>query len=300
MAGLGAPPWTNAAVTVVPLFEPYLQFADAVLVHSKVALLAINDRLPSLQGYVLPQSYPIANTISELGRRSTDALRLGVFGWIEPHKRIDQVLAAVAEMKSRGVALELEVCGPTGATMRGLNAQIAAMGLEGSAHLRGHLDHQALLAAIAATDVCINLRDPTMGETSAIVVQALQLGTPVIVSDTGWYSELPECVLKVPTGSGAIGALVAHLSRLDADRNQLAAIAAATRRYAAAELDFGNVVARYREIIMEVAHLRDHRRAIEHELYANVARAMADLGLASSGHEAAITADIFRALGPCL
>ncbi len=300
MASRGAPPWTNAAVTAIPLFEPYLQFADAVLVHSRVALLAINDRLPALRGYVLPQSYPIANTISELGRRGTDKLRLGVFGWIEPHKRIDQVLAAVAEMKSRGVALELEICGPAGATMRDLNAQIAAMELQGSAHLRGHLDHAALLAAIAATDVCINLRDPTMGETSAIVVQALQLGTPVIVSDTGWYSELPECVLKVSTGAGAVDALVAHLSRLDADRDELAAIAAATRCYAAAELDFGNVIARYREIIAQVAHLRDHQRAIEHELYGNVARAMADLDLAPAGHEAVIAADILRALGSCL
>jgi glycosyltransferase involved in cell wall biosynthesis len=271
-----------------------------VLVHSKVALVAINDRMPTLRGYVLPQSYPIADSTSQHGKRRTDMLRLGVFGWIEPHKRIDQVLAAIEKIKSRGIALELEICGPAGATMRGLQAQIAAMGLEGSVHLRGHLDHPALLAAIEATDICINLRDPTMGETSAIVVQALQLGTPVIVSDTGWYSELPECVLKVPTGRDAVDALVAHLSRLDADRSGLAALAVATRRYATSELHFGKVITRYVEIISEVTKLRDRHRAIERELYGTVARAMADLDLSTSGHEAAITADILRALGPCL
>jgi predicted acetyltransferase len=104
----------------------------------------------------------------------------------------------------------------------------------------------------------------------------------------------------VPTSAGAVDALVAHLSRLDADRDQLAVLAAATRHYAAAELDFGNVLARYREIIAEVAKQRNHQRAIERELYGPVARAMADLDLAPSGPEAAIAADILGTLGPCL
>jgi hypothetical protein len=56
---LGAPPWSNAAVTAIPLFEPYLQFADAVVVHSQSALHAIKQRMPTLRGYCLPQSYPM-------------------------------------------------------------------------------------------------------------------------------------------------------------------------------------------------------------------------------------------------
>ena len=45
----------------------------------------------------------------------------------------------------------------------------------------------------------VNLRSPTMGETSGSVIRALSLGKPVIVCDVGWFAELPDGVaLKVP------------------------------------------------------------------------------------------------------
>jgi len=48
----------------------------------------------------------------------------------------------------------------------------------------------------------IALRMPTMGETSAVVMKALQAGLPTIVSDHGWYAELPECVRKLEPSVG--------------------------------------------------------------------------------------------------
>ena len=52
---------------------------------------------------------------------------------------------------------------------------------------------------MAACDVLVNLRYPTMGETSGSVIRALSLGKPLLVSDVGWFAELPDdVVLKVP------------------------------------------------------------------------------------------------------
>ena len=52
---------------------------------------------------------------------------------------------------------------------------------------------------MAACDVLVNLRYPTMGETSGSVIRALSLGKPLVVSDVGWFRELPDdVVLKVP------------------------------------------------------------------------------------------------------
>ena len=45
---------------------------------------------------------------------------------------------------------------------------------------------------MAACDVLVNLRYPTMGETSGSVIRALSLGKPLVVSDVGWFSELPD------------------------------------------------------------------------------------------------------------
>lgn len=300
LLAVGSPPWSNAAVATIPFFEPYLQHADAVLAHSATALRSINERLPGLRGYELPQCYAIAPP-AERGRARFDApLRLGVFGFIEPHKRVDQVLAAVANVRAQGAEVSVEICGPAGATMRDLPARVAALGLERTVRLRGHLGHEELRSAIASVDLCVNLRDPTMGETSAIVVQALQLGTPVVASDVGWYAELPPCVLKVPAGPAAVAALAGHLLRLNAHRDELDTLAEATRRYAATNLDYDAIMERYVEIIGELSRERNERRAIDRDLYRDVARALAELELADSGAEAAIGAGLIRALSACL
>ncbi len=86
---LGAPPWSNEAVTAIPFFEPYLQFADAVLVHSHSALRTIHSRMPEQRGYCLPQSYPLDPPPRRPFASPDRPLRIGVFGWVEPHKRVD-------------------------------------------------------------------------------------------------------------------------------------------------------------------------------------------------------------------
>lgn len=296
---LGAPPWSNAAVTAIPLFEPYLQFADAVLVHSQNALRTIKQRMPELRAYCLPQCYPLNAPTPSAPRRSGRPLQLGLFGWIEPHKRVDQILAAMAELRSRGVDIRLDICGPAGATMGELVDQIGMLGLSSVVRLRGHLEHTTFVSAIAGVDLCVNLRDPTMGETSAVVTQAIQLGTPVIVTDSGWYAELPDFVLKVPPGPGAVDALVTHLARLDADRELLYSLAESTRRYASTELDFTAVVGRYVGILSELAGERSRRRIIEDALYREVAAALFDLELSGSPREEAIAAQILGTLSEC-
>ena len=61
-----------------------------------------------------------------------------------------------------------------------------------------YVPEERLWALLRRVDAAIALRAPTMGETSAIVIRALSVGTPLVVSDVGWFSELPDDVaLKV-------------------------------------------------------------------------------------------------------
>ena len=72
-----------------------------------------------------------------------------------------------------------------------------------------------LWALMAACDACLNLRAPTMGETSGSVVRQLSLGKPVVVSDVGWFSELPdEVALKIPVDEREVETLHAALELL--------------------------------------------------------------------------------------
>jgi len=51
---------------------------------------------------------------------------------------------------------------------------------------------------IKHSSIVVNLRHPSMGETSAAVIRTLGIGKPCIVSDDAWFSELPDdVVIKV-------------------------------------------------------------------------------------------------------
>jgi len=58
----------------------------------------------------------------------------------------------------------------------------------------GYLDEVDYFSAIFASDVIINLRNPTMGESSGTLAHALAAGRPTIVSDVNQYKEFPDTV----------------------------------------------------------------------------------------------------------
>ena len=97
---------------------------------------------------------------------------------------------------------------------------------------------------MAACDVLVNLRYPTMGETSGSVIRALSLGRPLVVSDVGWFSELPDdVVLKVPVDEYEVATLEAALG-LAADRRRGARRERAPRT-SSASIAFERVADRY-------------------------------------------------------
>ena len=97
-----------------------------------------------------------------------------------------------------------------------------------------------------AADVHVNLRSPTMGETSGTAIRALSLGRPLIVSDVGWFSELPdEVALKVPVDEHEVETLAAALELLATRPDVRRAMGAAARELADREHDLERVAELY-------------------------------------------------------
>ena len=114
------------------------------------------------------------------------------------------------------------------------------------------MPEERLWSLMAACDVLVNLRYPTMGETSGSVIRALSLGKPLLVSDVGWFRELPDdVVLKVPVDEYEVATLAAALE-LAADHGA-AARRGGARRTSTREHDLGRVADAY------VAALEDGR-----------------------------------------
>ena len=105
-------------------------------------------------------------------------------------------------------------------------------------HSTGFLDYADFEAAIAACDLCVNLRYPTAGETSASLLRVLAVGRPAIVSDYAHGGELPDSIaVKVPLGDGEVDALARQVSELLRDRSRLAAMAREARSHIGREND---------------------------------------------------------------
>jgi hypothetical protein len=83
-----------------------------------------------------------------------------------------------------------------------------------------------------------------MGETSGTAIRALSLGKPLVVSDVGWFAELPDGVaLRVGVGDREIDDLTAALRLLAERPDARIAMGVAARTLATTEHDLSRVAA---------------------------------------------------------
>ncbi len=123
---------------------------------------------------------------------------IGCFGYLNMNKRIPQVLAAFASLRRRLPGARLLLVGAAGERFD-VGRRLERLGLTEGVQRLDYVPEERMWSLMAACDVLVNLRYPTMGETSGSVIRALSLGKPLLVSDVGWFSELPDdVVLKIP------------------------------------------------------------------------------------------------------
>jgi len=188
--------WETRAVDL-PLAGEVLQHAQGLIVHSRY----VRDRAREA-GYagtatVVPHpAWPVPDVAGE--GPSGEPL-IGAFGLVNASKRVPQLLEAFAQVRAEHPGARLLLVGPVSPSFD-LDRRLQRLGLSREGVVReGYVDERRLWALMAACDIHVNLRAPTMGETSGTAIRALSVGRPLVVSDVGWFSELPDAVaLKVP------------------------------------------------------------------------------------------------------
>ena len=64
----------------------------------------------------------------------------------------------------------------------------------------GYAGEKEFNSFIMHSDLIVNLRYPSVGETSGAMIRILQLGKACIINDIGWFAEIPdECAVKIGT-----------------------------------------------------------------------------------------------------
>ena len=210
------PPLWESRAQDFALAGEVLSFATGLVVHSHYV-----ERCAREAGYEGPISvvpHP-AWPIPALQRESVAGDPLfGCFGNVNASKRIPQLLEAFARVRRTHPEARLLLVGATSPGFD-LERRLQRLGLESEGIMReGYVDESRLWSLMAACDAIVALREPTMGETSGSAIRALSLGKPLVVSDIGWFSELPDDVaLKVPVDETERDVLTAALELLARD-----------------------------------------------------------------------------------
>jgi hypothetical protein len=170
----------------------------------------------------------------------------------------------------------------------------------GSSHRRAgpgvRLLEEAILGdLLERSGVCVNLRYPTKGETSGAAIRALVLGRLLVVSDIGWFSELPdEVVAKVQVDAWKIDllAVLAVLARLAGDGDSRTEMSRRALDYVERERVFDRLA----ELCCAALDEGARRSLIQDSVVAD-AEGVVDVGLADSDRELREVAGALREAG---
>jgi glycosyltransferase involved in cell wall biosynthesis len=263
--GLVPPLWETRAEQF-PLTREILLHARGLLVHTRPIW-----RVPH-------PAWPKPEQLADPGLPAGRWPVIGCFGNLTTSKRIPQLAGAFALLREEFPEALLLFVGETAPGFE-LESTLERHGLTGDHVLRlAYVSEDRLWGLMNAADISVNLRWPTMGETSGTAIRALALGRPLVVSDVGWFSELPDgTVEKVPPDVDEVEILANTLIRLSRDAGLRDELGAAAEDWVRREHDLGRVADAYAAALEEAAG-RDFVRA---EVLAEVATAASEVGISA-------------------
>jgi glycosyltransferase involved in cell wall biosynthesis len=194
-----------------PLTGTILDRADGLIVHSNY--VAGKARAAGYAGRITRVGHPAwpMHAVEPATDVQGEPL-IGCFGFLNMNKRIPELLEAFASFRRQRPGARLLLVGAAGERFD-VQRRLERLGLTEGVDRLDYVPEERLWSLMAACDVLVNLRYPTMGETSGSVIRALSLGKPLVVSDVGWFSELPDDVaLKVPVDEREVEVIEAALT----------------------------------------------------------------------------------------
>ncbi len=256
--GQGLPLWETRSQDY-PLNKRIIEHARGIIVHSDYVFRRILAKthtpirkIPhlSLTASAPPQT---ATARADLGL-NPNAFIVANVGSYGSDKRMSQMLQAISSVRAQIPETQLLLVG-WGYPKEQIRADAASLGLdEDAVHIAKSVDSTKLFEDyVSAADVCIRLRYPTMGETSGAVMRAMALQRPVIVSNVGWYSELPDdCALKIDPDDLEVEILAESLLELHDNPELAAALGRKARDFVLQHHHPTKVVQEYMEFISEI------------------------------------------------
>jgi glycosyltransferase involved in cell wall biosynthesis/SAM-dependent methyltransferase len=233
----------------IPMLKPVLARSRGVIVHSA----AVESELRAL-GYNGPVAkIPHGAWIVDVDRMKYRAKLgldertplIGIFGFLKPYKRIAESLRAFSRLIRVAPDARMILVGEA-------HQELPLAEMLSSAHLSAHVRHigftpiEDFNGYLGACDIVLNLRYPTVGESSGTLLRSLGMGKAVVVSEIGSFREYPdEICLKAPVDAGEEDCLFEYLNLLVSRPEFAKALGARARKWVERECNWNLVAQRY-------------------------------------------------------
>ena len=240
-----------------PMSESVSNIAKSVIVHNVWSY----TRLPKTNiKYVIPHPSFEREEVTENNRRMAQALLykrihktgneilIGCFGWVNDNKRPDIVIRAVKKLIDMNYRIRLVFWGKCN-SQKAID-MIKAHQLEQCVKITGFLSDDEYTIALKECDIIVNLRYPSMGESSGTLCEAFKMGKAVIVSAINQYMEFPnEVCWKLPVGDYEVSLLFEMLRCLIDHKEVRDMLGSNAKRYADEVLSCENIARIYSKIM---------------------------------------------------
>ena len=278
----------------MPLNGQVLEYSKGIIAHSRYVQFKAAARVPHIPVWFVPHHLsPVIERYARLSKPTArrtlglplQPLIITALGFATRAKKLDYSLAALAQLKGRIPEFRFVIAGEQRPYEYDVAGVIESSGLKDLTICTDYLEESQFFQHLAASDLVVNLRYPSGGESSGTLVRALGMGIPTVVFDHGPMGELPDRVVrKVPWGDAAQRELTAALHDLmtsPSARHTLGANAAAhARNHFAIE----KVAQKYTNILRgEIARSKSVPEAPGTRYSPSAALAARRLSLAGSG-----------------
>jgi glycosyltransferase involved in cell wall biosynthesis len=227
-----------------PMLKRIATRSRAIIVHNPAAAEAVRRHAPDVRIIEIPHLFvapdiPDATRFRESIGIAPDTLLVSVFGHMREAKRLPSIVRA---MRKTGARLLI-----AGAFVSSDLERALAASLDDPRILRtSYLAEPDFWRYAAATDVCLNLRFPTAGETSGIGVRLMGIGKPVVFTAGAEIARIPEnACLRVDAGPAEEEMLTDIIEWLARDRQAAQEIGKRAARHIAADHAIEKVAAQY-------------------------------------------------------
>ena len=241
----------------VPMLRRLLAVSKAAIVHS-----AWVEKELRKAGFAKPVArihhgawIPEADRMGSRNRLGLDETTplIGIFGFLKPYKRIAESLRAFRRLVRLEPNVKMLLAGEPHPELQ-LDSLIDSLGIRANVRVLGFTPIDDFVGYLAASDIVLNLRFPTVGENSGTLMRALGLGKAVVVSEIGSFCELPgEICLKAPVDASEEDHIFEYLNLLVSRPEVRRALGARARAWVDKECAWPRAAEQYAAFLESVA-----------------------------------------------